>query len=131
MECGRSRQDILVNNQPGLAAPFLHFQPRVALVFHVRQVQSGPGAVRSPPLPGMRQGLRRPGVRRELRYQAVRTLSPLPALALDPGLHPNMSESARSMIFGPSVLYGVAVIALVLTIVRRPAKNPDEAIHAI
>jgi hypothetical protein len=42
-----------------------------------------------------------------------------------------MSESARSMIFGPSVLYGVAVIALVLTIVRRPAKNSDRAINAI
>jgi hypothetical protein len=42
-----------------------------------------------------------------------------------------MSDSARSMIFGPSVLYGVAVIALVLTIVRRPAKNSDQAIDAI
>lgn len=42
-----------------------------------------------------------------------------------------MSESARSMIFGPSVLHGVAVIALVLTIVRRPAKYSDQAIDAI
>ncbi len=42
-----------------------------------------------------------------------------------------MSESARSMILGPSVLYGVAAMALVLTIVRRPAKNSDSAIDAI
>ena len=42
-----------------------------------------------------------------------------------------MSESVRSMILGPSVLYGVAAIALVLTIVRRPAKNSDDAIDAI
>ncbi len=42
-----------------------------------------------------------------------------------------MSESARSMILGPSVLYGVAVIAIVLTIIRRPAKNSDAAIDAI
>jgi len=42
-----------------------------------------------------------------------------------------MSESARSMILGPSVLYGVAAIALVLTILRRPAKNSDAAIDAI
>jgi hypothetical protein len=42
-----------------------------------------------------------------------------------------MSGNARSMIFGPSVLYGVAVVALVLTIVRRPAKNSDQAIDAI
>src|SRR5437763_16017155 len=42
-----------------------------------------------------------------------------------------MTDSARSMILGPSVLYGVAAIALVLTIVRRPAKNSDNAIDAI
>jgi Protein of unknown function with HXXEE motif len=42
-----------------------------------------------------------------------------------------MSDSARSMILGPSVLYGVAAVALVLTIVRRPAKNSDAAIDAI
>ena len=42
-----------------------------------------------------------------------------------------MSESVRSMILGPSVLYGVAVVALVLTIVRRPAKNSADAIDAI
>src|SRR2546421_4161061 len=42
-----------------------------------------------------------------------------------------MKENVRSMVLGPSVLYGVAVIALVLTIVRRPAKNSDDAIDAI
>src|SRR5947207_12200600 len=42
-----------------------------------------------------------------------------------------MSESARSMILGPSVLYGVAAVALVLTIVRRPAKNSAGAIDSI
>jgi hypothetical protein len=42
-----------------------------------------------------------------------------------------MSEGARSMILGPSVLYGVAAIALVLTIVRRPAKNSTNAVDAI
>ena len=40
-----------------------------------------------------------------------------------PGIYPNMSESARSMILGPSVLYGVAAIALVLTIVRHPGEE--------
>jgi hypothetical protein len=35
------------------------------------------------------------------------------------------------MILGPSVLYGVAAIALVLTIVRRPAKHSDDAVDAI
>jgi hypothetical protein len=34
-----------------------------------------------------------------------------------------MSDSARSMILGPSVLYGLAAIAVVLTMVRKPAKN--------
>jgi hypothetical protein len=33
-----------------------------------------------------------------------------------------MSESARSLILGPSVLYGVAAVALVLTI-RSPARE--------
>jgi hypothetical protein len=42
-----------------------------------------------------------------------------------------MSESARSMILGPSVLYGVAAAALVLTIVRRPAQDSSEAIDRI
>jgi hypothetical protein len=42
-----------------------------------------------------------------------------------------MSESVRSMILGPSVLYGVAAVALVLTIVRRPAKDSAEAIDGI
>jgi Protein of unknown function with HXXEE motif len=36
-----------------------------------------------------------------------------------------MSENVRSMVFGPSVLYGVAVIALFLTIARRPARDSD------
>ncbi len=34
-----------------------------------------------------------------------------------------MSESARSMILGPSVLYAVAVVALVLTVVCRLVNN--------
>ncbi|HEX4640834.1 MAG TPA: hypothetical protein VH252_05575 [Chthoniobacterales bacterium] len=42
-----------------------------------------------------------------------------------------MSENARSMVFGPSVLYGVAVIALVLTVIRRPAKDSADAIEGI
>src|SRR5438270_12827166 len=42
-----------------------------------------------------------------------------------------MSESVRSMILGPSVLYGVAVVALVLTIVRRPANNSADAVDGI
>jgi len=42
-----------------------------------------------------------------------------------------MSESARSMILGPSVLYGVAAIAMLLTIIRRPARNSADAIDAI
>jgi hypothetical protein len=33
-----------------------------------------------------------------------------------------MSESARSVILRPSVPYGVAAIALVLTIVRQPVE---------
>jgi len=42
-----------------------------------------------------------------------------------------MSENVRSMVLGPSVLYGVAVIALVLTIARRPAKDSGNAIDGI
>jgi hypothetical protein len=42
-----------------------------------------------------------------------------------------MSDSARSMILGPSVLYAVAAIAIVLTIIRRPARNSGDAIDAI
>jgi len=42
-----------------------------------------------------------------------------------------MSENVRSMVLVPSVLYGVAVIAVILTIVRRPAKNSAEAIDGI
>ncbi len=35
------------------------------------------------------------------------------------------------MVFGPSVLYGVAIVALVLTIVRRPRKYSSEEIDPI
>jgi hypothetical protein len=42
-----------------------------------------------------------------------------------------MSENVRSMVFGPSLLYGVAVIALVLTIARRSAKESADAIDGI
>ena len=42
-----------------------------------------------------------------------------------------MSDSVRSMIFGPSVLYGVAAVAILLTIIRRPARNSADAIDAI
>jgi len=35
------------------------------------------------------------------------------------------------MVFGPSVLYGVAIVALVLTIVRRPRKYSSEEIDSI
>ncbi|PYJ85190.1 MAG: hypothetical protein DME70_09980, partial [Verrucomicrobia bacterium] len=42
-----------------------------------------------------------------------------------------MNESVRSMVLGPSVLYGVAVIALVFTIVRRPTEDSAEAIDGI
>jgi len=42
-----------------------------------------------------------------------------------------MSDNFRSMVFGPSVLYGVAVVALILTIARRPAKYSSEEIDRI
>ena len=42
-----------------------------------------------------------------------------------------MSENVRSMVFGPSVLYGVAIVALVLTIARKPVRNSGEAIDGI
>src|SRR2546423_2931620 len=42
-----------------------------------------------------------------------------------------MSENVRSMVFGPSVLYGVALVALILTIARRPARYSREAIDRI
>ena len=42
-----------------------------------------------------------------------------------------MNENMRSMILGPSVLYGVAVVALVLTVVRRPVRNSPEAVDGI
>jgi hypothetical protein len=42
-----------------------------------------------------------------------------------------MSDNVRSMVFGPSVLYGVALIALVLTIARRPVRDSAEAIDGI
>jgi hypothetical protein len=42
-----------------------------------------------------------------------------------------MSENVRSMVFGPSVLYGVALIALALTILRRPVKDSAQTIDAI
>ena len=42
-----------------------------------------------------------------------------------------MNENVRSMVFGPSVLYGVAVAALILTIVRRPAKYSAPDIDGI
>lgn len=35
------------------------------------------------------------------------------------------------MILGPSVLYAVALVALVLTIVRRPGKSPADAVEEI
>jgi len=37
----------------------------------------------------------------------------------------------RSMILGRSVLYGVAIVALLLTIVRRPVRNSPDAIDGI
>ena len=42
-----------------------------------------------------------------------------------------MSENVRSMVLGPSVLYGVAIAALVLTIMRRPGKYSAESIDGI
>jgi len=42
-----------------------------------------------------------------------------------------MSENVRSMVLGPSVLYGVAIVALVLTIARRPAKYSDQQIDRV
>ena len=42
-----------------------------------------------------------------------------------------MNENVRSMVLGPSVLYGVAIIALILTAARKPAKNSEQAIDAI
>jgi hypothetical protein len=42
-----------------------------------------------------------------------------------------MTDSVRSMILGPSVLYGVAAAALLLTIRRRPTKHSPDAIDAI
>ena len=37
-----------------------------------------------------------------------------------------MSENVRSMFLGPSVLWVVAIVALVLTMVRKPAKSSAE-----
>src|SRR4051794_26668736 len=42
-----------------------------------------------------------------------------------------MNENVRSMVLGPSVLYGVAIVALVLTIRRRPAKYSSEEIDGV
>jgi len=42
-----------------------------------------------------------------------------------------MTENLRSMVLGPSVLYGVALAGLVLTIVRRPAKHSPGAIDPL
>ena len=42
-----------------------------------------------------------------------------------------MSDNLRSMVFGPSVLYGVAIAALILTIARRPAKSAIGEIDGI
>ena len=42
-----------------------------------------------------------------------------------------MNENVRSMALGPSVLYGVAIIALILTSARKPAKNSEPAIDGI
>ena len=42
-----------------------------------------------------------------------------------------MNENVRSMVFGPSVLWGVAIVALILTIVRRPSKHSSEEIGRI
>ena len=42
-----------------------------------------------------------------------------------------MSENVRSMVLGPSVLYGVAIAALVLTIVRKPVNYSDQQIDRV
>lgn len=42
-----------------------------------------------------------------------------------------MSENVRSMVFGPSVLYGVAIVAVVLTISRRPGKHSTQEVDGI
>lgn len=42
-----------------------------------------------------------------------------------------MNDNVRSMVFGPSVLYGVAIVALILTIGRRPVKNSSQQIDGI
>jgi hypothetical protein len=42
-----------------------------------------------------------------------------------------MNENVRSMVLGPSVLYGVAIAALVLTLIRKPAKYSAAEIDGI
>ena len=42
-----------------------------------------------------------------------------------------MSDNVRSMVFGPSVLYGVAIVPLILTIARRPSKYSSEEMGRI
>jgi hypothetical protein len=42
-----------------------------------------------------------------------------------------MSEDLRSMVFGPSVLYGVAIAALVLTFSRKPVNYSDQQIDRL
>ena len=42
-----------------------------------------------------------------------------------------MTENVLSMILGPSVLYAVAIVALALTIFRRPAKYTTEFVDRI
>jgi hypothetical protein len=42
-----------------------------------------------------------------------------------------MNDNVRSMILGPSVLWGVAVVALILTIVRRPVRDSSEVFDSI
>jgi hypothetical protein len=42
-----------------------------------------------------------------------------------------VSETVRSMVFGPSVLYGVAIVALVLTFTRKPTRFSAEEIDPV
>jgi hypothetical protein len=42
-----------------------------------------------------------------------------------------MNENVRSMVLGPSVLYGVAILALVFTISRKPVNYSDQQIDRV
>ncbi|MEY2563103.1 MAG: hypothetical protein QOH88_1296 [Verrucomicrobiota bacterium] len=57
----------------------------------------------------------------------VRTLDPFTAIQYKC----SMNENVRSMVLGPSVLWGVAIAALVLTILRRPGKYSADAIDGL